>query len=296
MNFEAIFQTFGDWVLRNGPAIVIILVLALIGLKAAGLAAGMMKRMLVKGRDDVEIEKRADTLSGVVRYVSVIAIFLIAGMMLLRLFGIDIAPLLATAGIVGLAVGFGAQQLVQDVISGFFILLEDQIRVGDVVNIAGQGGVVQRVTLRMVVLRAADGNVHYVRNGQITVVTNMTKDYSRYVFDIAVAYHENTDEVVKVIRKVDEDLRADPEFSGDILKPIDVQGVDKFAESAVIIKASITTKPIKQWRVGREFNRRLKMKFDEVGIEIPFRHITLCGSQSKSGRALPLHIEQTGDN
>jgi small conductance mechanosensitive channel len=195
--------------------------------------------------------------------------------------------------VLGVAVGFGAQQLVRDIINGFFILLDDQIRVGDVVDIAGKSGLVETVNLRMTTLRDAGGNVHFVRNGEITVVTNMTKEFSRYVFDIGVAYRENVDEVIRVIQLVDEDMRRDPVFQQDILEPIEVLGLDKFADSAVIIKARTKTRPLRQWAVGREFNRRLKMKFDEMGIEIPFPHMTLYAGVGKDGTAPSLNVNLT---
>jgi small conductance mechanosensitive channel len=215
-------------------------------------------------------------------------------MMILEKLGIQIGPILAAAGVLGLAVGFGAQKLVEDVISGFFILLEDQIRVNDVVVISGTGGLVEKVNLRMVVLRDLAGNVHYIRNGSIGTVTNMTKEYSRYVFDIGVAYREDTDEVVEVIKKVDEEMRADSGFKDLILEPIEILGVDKFADSAVIIKARTKTKPVQQWAVGREFNRRLKKKFDELGIEIPFPHTTLYMGQDKNGNSPALNVSVDG--
>jgi small-conductance mechanosensitive channel len=146
------------------------------------------------------------------------------------------------------------------------------------------------MTLRMVVLRDLAGNVHYVRNGQIQVVTNMTKEYGRYVFDIGVAYREDVDEVIEVVKEVDEDLRRDPKFRDDILEPIEILGLDQFADSAVIIKARTKTKPIMQWAVGREFNRRLKKKFDEKNIEIPFPHMTVYMGQDKEGKSPPLHV------
>jgi small conductance mechanosensitive channel len=245
---------------------------------------------IVRQKEDPEFQKRTQTLASIIRYVSVIAILLVGTMMVLKEFGIEIGPLLAAAGIVGLAVGFGAQSLVKDVISGFFILLEDQIRVGDVVQIAGKGGLVEKINLKTTILRDLAGNVHYVPNGHIEVVTNMTKDYSRYVFDIGVAFRENVDEVIGVIKEVDEELRSDPDYKDDILEPIDILGLDQFAGSAVIIKARTTTVPVKQWRVGREFNRRLKMKFDERNIEIPFPHITLYMGQDKQGQSPPLRI------
>ena len=203
---------------------------------------------------------------------------------------IPIGPVLASAGIVGVALGFGGQHLVKDVISGFFILLDDQVRVGDVVQIAGKGGLVESINLRMTILRDRAGNVHYVRNGEINVVTNMTKEYSRYVFDIGVAYREDVDEVIEVIKGVDENLRNDPQFKDDILEPIEILGLDQFADSAMIIKARTKTKPIRQWAVGREFNKRLKKMFDEKDIEIPFPHVTLYMGQDKDGQSPPLRV------
>ncbi len=178
----------------------------------------------------------------------------------------------------------------KDIINGFFILLWDQIRVGDVVNVAGRGGLVEKINLKMTILRDLAGSVHFIPNGTIDVVTNMTKDYSRYVFEIGVAYREDVDEVMKAIREVDEEIRKDPEYKKDILDPLEIFGLDKFDDSAVVIKARITTKPSKQWRTGREFNRRLKKKFDERDIEIPFPHRTIYLGQDKQGQAPPMRV------
>jgi small conductance mechanosensitive channel len=223
-----------------------------------------------------------------------LVVMIIAVIMILGEFGIQIGPILAAAGIVGVAIGFGSQYLVQDVISGFFILLQDQIRVGDVVIIGGKGGLVEKVSLKNTVLRDLSGNVHFIRNGTIDVVTNMTKDFSQYVFEIGVAYRENVDEVIEVAKAVDEDLRNDDEYKDDILEPLEVLGLDKFADSALIIKARTKTRPIKQWRVAREFNRRLKIAFDEKGIEIPFPHVTLYMGEDKKGGAPPMHVKLMG--
>ena len=280
-----------DWVVASGPRVVLILVLMLIGVKLSGVVAGRIFAVLGRRRKmDEEYKKRADTLSGVIAYLLSVTIIAVAVLMIMTELDIKIGPILAAAGVLGLAVGFGAQHLVQDLISGFFILLDDQIRVGDVVQIADKGGLVEKLNLRMTVLRDLAGNVHYVRNGQIGVVTNMTKEYSRYVFDIGVAYREDVDEVVKVVRQVDEELRNDPELGKDILEPIEILGLDQFADSAVIIKARTKTKPIRQWAVGREFNRRLKKKFDELDIEIPFPHVTLYMGQDKSGEAPSMNV------
>jgi small conductance mechanosensitive channel len=286
MDFQGYLkEIFSTSLLQSGFHIVVILALVWIALKAAKKLSQGLVRFVARQKEDEEFQKRTRTLGDIVRYIIVLAILAVASMTVLKELGIDIGPVLAAAGIVGLAVGFGAQSLVKDIISGFFILLEDQIRVGDVVNVADKGGLVEKVGLRATVLRDLHGNVHYVPNGSITVVTNMTKEYSRYVFDIGIAYREDVDEVVEVIKGIDEDMRNDPEFRDDILEPIEILGLDQFANSAVIIKARTTTLPIKQWRVGREFNRRMKKKFDELNIEIPFPHVTLYMGESKDGKS-----------
>ncbi|RJR40689.1 MAG: mechanosensitive ion channel family protein [Desulfobacteraceae bacterium] len=288
-------QMTTDWLLTSGVRILFIAALALIAIKAAKLLSAKIVLLSVRPKDE-ESKKRADTLGAFIRYVSIIGVAVIAAMMILGEMKVDIGPVLAGAGVLGLAIGFGAQSLVKDWLSGFFILLEDQYRVGDVVEVAGKGGLVEEINLRMTILRDLNGNVHYVRNGLIDTVTNMTKDYSRYVFNIGVAYREDVDEVVEVIKRLDEELRNDPEFKDDILQPLEVLGLDQFADSAVIIKARTTTKPIKQWRIGREFNRRLKKKFDELGIEIPFPHMTLYMGQDKKGDAAPLRVAMKDGN
>ncbi len=147
----------------------------------------------------------------------------------------------------------------------------------------------------MTILRDLSGNVHYVRNGKIDVVTNYTKDFSRYLFDIGVAYRENVDEVIEVIKEVDEEMRNDPQYQKDILEPIDIMGLDQFADSAVVIRARNKTMPGKQWAIGREFKRRLKQKFDEKDIEIPFPHLTLYPGKDKQGQSPALNLELTED-
>lgn len=208
-------------------------------------------------------------------------------MMILCEIGVDLKPLLAAAGLGGLAIGFGAQSLVKDLISGFFILLGNSLRVGEVVEVAGVAGVVEEVELRAMRLRDLSGNVHVVPNGVIDKVKNMTKDYSYYVFNIGVAYREDMDEVMAVLQEIAADLRQDPEFADDILAPLEMFGVDKFSDSAVVIKCRVKTQSIKQWRVGREMNRRIKKTFDAKGIEIPFPHQTIYWGEPKHGMPLP---------
>ncbi len=291
MNFNSYLQQAIEWLISSGLRIILIVILMLIALRLAKVVSRRVFGVLQKKKEDEEFRKRTDTLSAVLRYVLSIVIMLVALIMILGVFGVQIGPILAAAGVVGVAVGFGAQSLVKDVIGGFFILLEDQIRVGDVVQVAGKGGQVEKITLRMTTLRDLAGNVQYIPNGEISVVTNMTKDFSRYVFDIGVAYRENVDEVIELIKQIDEELRNDPEFKDDIIEPLEVLGLDQFADSAVIIKARTTTKPIKQWRIGREFNRRMKVLFDEKNIEIPFPHVTLYMGEDKNGDAPPMHLK-----
>ncbi len=282
-------QQVVDWLLTGGLRIVLILILMLVAIKAADI---LSRRILIRKHkeEDVEYQKRIDTLSTILRNLLTGVIIIVAAIMILGELAVKVGPVLATAGVVGVAIGFGAQHLVRDLISGFFILWDDQIRIGDVVQIASRGGLVERITLRMTILRDLAGNVHFVRNGEIDVVTNMTKEWSRYVFEIGVAYREDVDEVIEVVKQVDDELRADPAFTNDILEPIEILGLDKFADSAIVIKARTKTKPIRQWAVGREFNRRLKKRFDELDIEIPFPHITLYAGADKKGQASPLHV------
>jgi small conductance mechanosensitive channel len=290
MEVRELIDQLTVWLLSSGLRILIIVILMLVALRLARVLSKRVFAVFIKEQFDGEARKRANTLGSLLRYVLAVAIVVTAFIMVLGELGIQIGPVLAAAGVVGIALGFGSQQLVQDIISGFFILLDDAIRVGDVVKTAGKDGLVERVNLRMTVLRDFSGNVHYIRNGQIDVVTNMTKDYSRYVFDIGVAYREDVDEVSEVIKQVDEELRKDSVYGPDILEPIEVFGLDQFADSALIIKARIKTKPIKQWNVAREFNRRLKKAFDEKSIEIPFPHVTLYAGEDKRGMAPPLRV------
>jgi small conductance mechanosensitive channel len=239
----------------------------------------------------IELSKRVKTFlplfNNLVKYTT----FFVAGMIILGQLGIDITPILAGAGVIGLAVGFGAQSLVKDVISGFFILFEDLISVGDVVVIKGTGGLVEEVNLRTVKMRDLAGNVHVFPNSNIDMVTNMTKDYSRYVIDLGVSYREDVDEVIKVVKEIGEELQADPNYGPNILEPLEVLGVDDFGESQVTIKLRITTKPIKQWEVGRELKRRIKKTFDAKGIEIPFPHRTIYWGDPKYTPPQPLVIK-----
>jgi small conductance mechanosensitive channel len=197
-------------------------------------------------------------------------IWTVAILMVLRELDVDITPVLTGAGIVGLAIGFGAQTLVRDVISGFFLIIEDQVRVGDVAVVNTIGGMVEQINLRTIVLRDLEGAVHVIPNGEIKTLSNKTKDYSYYIVSLAVEYGEDTDRVVEAVRKAATELAADPAYGPSILEPIEVLGVDDFKESSVTLKFRIKTVPVKQWEVGRELRRRIKKLFDAEKIRLPF--------------------------
>jgi small-conductance mechanosensitive channel len=238
----------------------------------------LQHRLIANAADDreaAEAAKRAETLVGLLRQGMLIVLWTLALLMVLRQLGVEVGPILASAGVVGLAVGFGAQNLVRDVIAGFFIILEDQVRVGDVAMVNGTGGLVEKINFRTLVLRDLSGTVHIFPNGTITTLSNLTKQWSAYVFDIGVAYKEDVDRVIAIMKAVGAELRADPTFGPLLVDDMEVFGLDKFGDSALVIKGRLKTLPIRQWEVGREFKRRLKYAFDHAGIEIPFPHRSL---------------------
>lgn len=271
-NWEAIFKT----TIR----IIIILVLTGVLYKIVRkllrqIEKRLIKKSAVEGEPPSESQKRIDTIVRLLNQAFIITLFIIAFMVILSEIGIEIGPLIAGAGIMGLAIGFGAQNLVRDIISGFFIILENQVRVGDVAIINGTGGLVEKIKFRTIVLRDLSGTVHIFPNGTITTLSNRTNEWSAYVFEIGVAYKENTDKVIEVMKKVGSELKADDEYKEIMLNEPEIFGVDNLDSSAVVIKGRIKTKPISQWKVGREYLRRIKLAFDERGIEIPFPHRTL---------------------
>jgi moderate conductance mechanosensitive channel len=274
-------------IFEHAVRILVILIAAYVVIKIVsraipGFRGRIVKRMTHARGADLELEKRAHTLADILQKAFAALVWLVAIIMALKEIGFNIAPILEGAGVLGLAIGFGAQNLVRDLISGMFLLLENQIRVNDVAVLNGTGGLVEQINLRTTVLRGQDGTVHIFPNGSITTLSNMTHGYSYYVFDIGVAYKEDTDRVSKVLKEIADALMLEEEYRPIILEPLEIIGVDKFADSSVIIKARIKTPPIKQWTVGREMNRRIKKKFDELGIEMPFPHMSLYfGEASK---------------
>ena len=217
-------------------------------------------------------------------------ITLVAGMLVLHELGLSIAPLLAAAGVAGIAIGFGAQSLVKDYFTGVIMLLVDQARVGDVVEIGGKSGLVEAVTLRYMRLRDYDGNVHYVPNGAITTVTNRSRGFAYAVIEVGIAYRENVDEAFEVMRRVGRALREDAELGPRTLDDLEIAGVDRWADSAVILRCRMKTLPLQQWGVRRAFLKQLKQAFDEAGIEIPFPHMTVYAGEPKAGSAAPFQL------
>lgn len=228
---------------------------------------------------------RIDTIKPITKRTVLGFLFLVFSMLALTQLGIDILPLLAGAGVLGIAIGFGAQALVKDVISGFIIIMEDLIQIGDIVKLEGRMGTVERISIRKIQLRSIDGVVYTIPFGEISIVENYTKVFSYYLFEVGVAYKENTDEVKALLEAIGKELREDEGFKDFIMDDLEILGVDRFADSAVVLKARIKTVPKKQWAVGREFNRRMKIEFDKQGIEIPFPHQTIFFAEDKDGHA-----------
>lgn len=242
----------------------------------------------------IERSARIRTLLPLARNALLAVVVIVSAITILSTLGIEIAPLLAGAGVVGLAIGFGAQTLVKDVITGAFILFEDIVSVGDIATVGGRTGFVEAINVRTIRLRDYSGTVHLIPFGSVDTITNLTKDFSYYVLNVGIAYRENVDQVFEVLREIVEEMRRDPDLGPDILEPLEISGLDRFEDSAVVIRARIKTKRIRQWAVGREFNRRMKARFDELGIEIPFPHRTIYFGANEERGPSPGRIELGG--
>ena len=247
-----------------------------IAIRAVRVVSYRIERAVDDGDDSIltAAEKRGRTISQLLRSVARVVFVLLALLLTLDVF-IDIGPLLAGAGILGLAFSFGAQSLVKDIIAGFFYLLEGQFAVGDIIEVSGKAGVVERMTLRMVVLRDLKGIVHMIPNGEITTVSNMTRTWSRAVVDVGVAYETDLDRAISVFRDEAETMAADPAWSGRFDGPPEVLGIEGLDDSAITVRTLLRTRPGQQWSVQREFHRRIKGRLDKEGIEIPFPQRTL---------------------
>ncbi len=281
---------------RTAFNILLILVLAWGLLHLAEKAIKVLKAYLRSQADNnLEELKRIETLSRVFRYIASVVISVVTGMVVLSEMGISIAPILAAAGVLGIAVGFGAQSLIKDYFNGFFLLLENQVRQGDVVEVGGKGGLVEEVTLRYIKMRDYDGHVHFIPNGIITTVTNMSRGFAFAVIDVGVAYREDMDEVMEVMRQTGAGMREDEAFAAKMLEPMEMAGVDRWDDSAVILRCRFKVLPLEQWGIRREYLRRLKQAFDRHGIEIPYPHLTIYPGQAKDGSAPPLRVAGRGD-
>ncbi len=276
--------------MRAGLNVALILAATWVALAVVNRAVQRFRQYMEARLPNAEEAKRVGTLCRVFRYFGTVVISIVAAMLVLNELGISIAPILATAGVAGIAIGFGAQSLVRDYFAGLFILLEDQIRQGDVVQVAGVGGLVEEVTLRYVRLRDFEGHVHFVPNGEIKIVTNRTRDYAQALIRVGIAYREDCDEALAVMREVGREMRADPAWSPRLLDDVELIGVDQWADSAVMLVARIKVVGIEQWSVRREFLGRLKKAFDARGIEIPFPHLTVYAGQAKDGSAPALPV------
>lgn len=230
-------------------------------------------------------EQRARTLASLLNSIAAVIIGIVAFLTILTIMGLKIAPILATAGIAGLAISFGAQSLVKDVINGIFILIEGQFGIGDVIRVGDISGQVEKMTLRATMLRDIEGVAHILPNGEITRVSNLTKAWSRSMLDIRVSYKEDVDHVIAVLRQIGDEIANDPDWGPLIIDHPETLGVQNLAESAVIIRMVTKTLPLKQWEVGRELRRRIKKRFDQEKIEIPFPHMTLYWGEGQGEMA-----------
>ncbi|HEY3148208.1 MAG TPA: mechanosensitive ion channel family protein [Dongiaceae bacterium] len=291
LSMEHLSALFTDSMVSLGIAVIHIVGIVLAGIIAVRFLKNGIQRFdefLINASQAEEpfpgaTRRRVATLSGLIETIALALVWAIVVIISLEQLGLDIRPILAGAGLIGLAVGFGAQNLVRDLISGFFMILEDQVRVGDVAVVNGTGGLVESISFRTITLRDEAGAVHVFENGMITTLANMTKDWSAYVIEIGVAYKEDTDRVIEVMRRVAEELRQDRDYADKFMGPIEIFGVDQFGDSAVMIKGRLKTRPIEQWNVGREYRRRLKKAFDAEGIEIPFPHRAVLLTSNEPG-------------
>jgi len=242
---------------------------------------GMFRHKMGERAVTAEHMRRIETLVNVSHYVASLLIVLIATMMILSKLGVPIAPILGAAGVVGIAVGFGAQSLIKDYFNGIFFLLENQIHEGDVIEVNAKSGLVEKVTLRYILLRDLEGSVHYIPNGIITMVTNKSRGHAYAVIDVRIAYRDNIEEVFNVMREVGAEMRTSEKYAAKILEDIEIVGVQDWAESAVVLRSRFKVIPLEQWSVRREFLQRLKKAFDVKGIEIPYPHVKLYWGQGQ---------------
>jgi len=263
-------RTLSTWAFDSGPKTLLIAAVAFLTVRTVAIAVKRFEHDVNfgTGLDALERAKRARTLGTVLTNITTAVVLIVATLMILNEFGVNTSAAVTGAGVVGVALGFGAQTLVRDLIGGFFLILENQVRVGDVVAINGIGGLVEAINLRTTILRDEEGTVHVIPNGAINTLANRSMHFSFYVVNLPLAYGVDTDTVSAILREVGEELQHDDAYMPFILEPLEVIGVDAFEETAVRLKARIKTAPLKQWFVGRELRRRLKKKLEQRGVEL----------------------------
>jgi small conductance mechanosensitive channel len=299
VEFRALLIGMAGAAAQSAARLVLVLIGGFIAARVLRMLVSQLERVLVTAGERAgalpgDTRSRVATLTGVLRTLALVVLWSVVAVICLSQLGLDVRPILAGAGIVGLAVGFGAQHLVRDVIAGFFLVLEDQVRVGDVAVVNGTGGLVEAVTFRTITLRDLAGTVHIFPNGAVTTLANMTRGWSGYVVDAEVSYKEDPDRVIAVMRRVADELRRDPAHGPLILEPIEILGVDAFKDTSVVIKARLKTLPIQQWTVGREYRRRLVLAFSAEGIEVPSRMLQVA-EPGKPLSVLLVHGEGGGE-
>ncbi len=288
---QALLERLSEWAATHVPnafRIVLIPIAAYVTTKLLNRLVRRLERLADDGDPTTqsELEKRAATLGRILRQAIAVFVWGTAAMLVLSELGVSIGPILAGASIAGVAVGLGAQTLVRDMIAGFFILLENQFRVHDVISVAGVSGTVEAINLRTTVLRDDAGRVHVIPNGAISVVTNLTREWSVAVLDIGVPYAEDLDRVLSVLKDVGDGLEKDPAFARKLLRRFEYPGIETFGESAVVVRMEVRTLPQERWSVAREVRARVKKAFDAAGIEIPFPHVTIeMGRKTAAGPA-----------
>jgi small conductance mechanosensitive channel len=278
LNLEQSLQWIQALATANAPhaaRIALVVVIALLLLRAIRVLVPRMREHLASRQESIEDAKRIQTLMRVAHYLLSLSTLGVAALLVMGEIGISLAPILGAAGILGIAVGFGAQTLIKDYVGGLLLLVENQIRVGDMIEVSGKTGIVEEVSLRFLRLRDYGGNVHFIPNGTITVITNSSLGFAYAVLDIGITYGSDIDAAMNVMRKVDEELRADPEHATRILGALEIAGVDQWADSSLVIRGRIQVKPLEQWNVRREYLKRLKVAFDAGGLEIPLPRMKL---------------------
>lgn len=282
--------------MRDAWHVLLVIVLAWAAWHLGARLVRLAHRRMAARSPNADRVNRIDTLVQVARYALGATVLIVAGMLVLDQLGISIAPLIATAGVAGIAIGFGVQSLVKDYFTGIVLLIEDQIRKGDVIEAGGKSGLVEEMTLRYVRVRDYGGNVHFIPNGTVTTVTNLSREYAFALIDAGIAYGSDIDRALEIMREVAKALRADRAYAGRIVDDIEIAGVERWDDSAVVLRARLKTAPLAQWDVKREFLRRLKYAFDAGGIEIPYPHLTVYAGAAAGRAGFPVELPTAGDS